>query len=389
MWLVIGLLLLAVLVAPVSKAGLVPWRSRAQVGVGGPIGGVLRRLPDRPGSSRETESWVADLADLCAICLDAGMPLADAVATAVDAVAEVPAGAAALLRGAVANHVGEQGGSLGSAAEETGGGKDADDLRVVLACWELSAGHGVPVAAATRAAARAVRVRGAARRDAATLAAGPRASMLLLTALPLAGPLAAVLLGISPGELYSSALPALSGVVGVALAALGWLWSRRILRAGLREKQVPLARGGSAPVSDVAVAVALLGLTVRSGRGLVGSLEAVASIRSLTAGADLATVGAALRWGADEAEAWAHVDPCWAAVAQVWGVAQRVGAAPADLLLAAAERVSSAEGARVARSVQRSGVWLVLPLGVCFLPAFILTTIVPVVLLVGQQLLLP
>ena len=56
------------------------------------------------------------------------------------------------------------------------------------------------------------------------------------------------------------------------------------------------------------------------------------------------------------------------------------GAAPAGLLTAAAGRMRAEESRRVEAAVHRAGVLLVLPLGRCFLPGFVATTVAPVVL---------
>jgi len=50
------------------------------------------------------------------------------------------------------------------------------------------------------------------------------------------------------------------------------------------------------------------------------------------------------------------------------------------VLLAAAERMRRAESARVEAGLQRARGLLVLPLGACFLPGFVGTTVVPVVM---------
>jgi len=52
----------------------------------------------------------------------------------------------------------------------------------------------------------------------------------------------------------------------------------------------------------------------------------------------------------------------------------------AGLLTAAAGRMRAEESRRVEASVHRAGVLLVLPLGACFLPGFVATTVAPVVL---------
>ena len=72
--------------------------------------------------------------------------------------------------------------------------------------------------------------------------------------------------------------------------------------------------------------------------------------------------------------------PGWRAAAVAWHAAHTAGAAPGGLLGAAATRMREEESRRVEAEVQRAGVLLVLPLGVCFLPGFVATTVAPVVL---------
>ena len=58
--------------------------------------------------------------------------------------------------------------------------------------------------------------------------------------LPVAGPLFAVLIGADLRELYASSLAALASVVtGLALTAVGWLWSRDIVERASRPRAYP------------------------------------------------------------------------------------------------------------------------------------------------------
>jgi pilus assembly protein TadC len=108
-------------------------------------------------------------------------------------------------------------------------------------------------------------------------------------------------------------------------------------------------------------------------------------------GERLARTARSLKLGAEPAEAWAHL-------ADVDGAAR---------LVVAAVRSSSSGGAlagalgrlsddlRAARSVaaearaQRANVLIVLPLGLCFLPAFLLAGLVPVVISLLSGVLTP
>jgi pilus assembly protein TadC len=136
----------------------------------------------------------------------------------------------------------------------------------------------------------------------------------------------------------------------------------------------------AATVDEAATALSLVAAALRSGVGSVEALEAVAAVDHGPAGRELAVVAVAHRWGRPTDEAWANVGAGWGAAAVAWHAAHSAGAAPAGLLGAAAARMRAEESRRVEAAVQRAGVLLVLPLGVCFLPGFVATTVAPVVL---------
>ncbi|MEO6020564.1 MAG: type II secretion system F family protein [Knoellia sp.] len=137
---------------------------------------------------------------------------------------------------------------------------------------------------------------------------------------------------------------------------------------------------GRATVDEAADALVLCALVLRAGLGPVEALEAVARHVPGTVAHQLRVVASAHRWGQDAATSWAHVGEAWRPAALAWQAAERSGAAPAGVVLAAAERMRREESSRVEAAVQRAGVLLVLPLGACFLPGFVGTTVVPVVL---------
>ena len=140
-------------------------------------------------------------------------------------------------------------------------------------------------------------------------------------------------------------------------------------------------------VEEVASAMVLLAVAVQSGCGVVEAIENVASVGGDAAARQLGVVAAALRWGVDDAQAWAVVDPVWARTELALRLAARSGIAPSSLLLDGAADLRSAHLAEVDVRAARVGVRLVLPLGIAFLPAFILTTVVPVVLALTRQVL--
>jgi pilus assembly protein TadC len=141
------------------------------------------------------------------------------------------------------------------------------------------------------------------------------------------------------------------------------------------------------PIAEVAGVIDLLALTLRGGVGLVEAMEAVASRVGGPLGLHLQTVAAAGRWGVEDATAWASIPPAWQPAARALRMAAAAGVPPADALVRAAQEVRRGEEQRLEVATATLGIRVVLPLGLLFLPAFILTTVVPIVLALAQQVL--
>jgi pilus assembly protein TadC len=148
-------------------------------------------------------------------------------------------------------------------------------------------------------------------------------------------------------------------------------------------------RGGprAVPVVEVANATDLLALALRGGVGLLEAVEAVGARLEDPLGAHLLTVAAAQRWGVESAEAWASVPSAWQPAARALQMAATAGIAPADVLEQASQEMRRAEEQRLEVATARLGVRVVLPLGLLFLPAFVLTTVVPIVMALAAQVL--
>jgi tight adherence protein B len=109
------------------------------------------------------------------------------------------------------------------------GARTAADLTVLARAWRVSEATGAAASHTTAAAAASVRARQEADRRVGAALAGPRASMRLLTLLPLAGPLVALLLGIDPGSLYGSVAARWAAATGLVLTAAGWRWTTALV----------------------------------------------------------------------------------------------------------------------------------------------------------------
>ncbi|MGN8244847.1 type II secretion system F family protein [Cellulomonas soli] len=206
------------------------------------------------------------------------------------------------------------------------------------------------------------------------------------------------------------------GALAVLLTVLGatgtapWWWSRRsrlsvqaVTRCAARAAvtggdRTDVARAGprarfvrsAGPDEDVEVGPALLlelvDAALGTGAALPRALEAVAAALPGTQGEDLRRVASALALGASWPTAWTHA-PDLRDVEQALAVSWSTGAAAGPTLRAAADRLRRDARSEAREAAARLGVHLVLPLGLCFLPAFMLLGLVPVVLSLAGGLL--
>ncbi|TDE89252.1 secretion system protein [Occultella glacieicola] len=143
------------------------------------------------------------------------------------------------------------------------------------------------------------------------------------------------------------------------------------------------------PVVDPAVVLDLLDATLAAGVSIPAALDALGQALPATQGEPLRRVAGALRLGADWDQAWQGTDDSWAAVSRALAPAWCDGVAPGAGLRQAAEGIRARRGASAREAAARLGVQLVLPLGLCLLPAFVLLGLVPVLLSTGVDLLGP
>lgn len=138
---------------------------------------------------------------------------------------------------------------------------------------------------------------------------------------------------------------------------------------------------------DVAVVLDLLEVACAAGASVPGALAAVGRATGGARGRLLERAGAALVLGATWEEAWSGADRGPEAALTPVAVALRPswddGASPAGALRAAAQVLRRERRGQALEAAGRLGVRLVLPLGLCHLPAFVLTGLVPVLISVG------
>lgn len=102
-------------------------------------------------------------------------------------------------------------------------------LRSVARAWRVATLTGAPLAGAIRVSAHASRERRRLERAVQVATAGARATVTVLTLLPLAGIGLAAVLGVSPADLYSHPVALTGAGAGIVLIAVGQAWSRRMV----------------------------------------------------------------------------------------------------------------------------------------------------------------
>lgn len=152
---------------------------------------------------------------------------------------------------------------------------------------------------------------------------------------------------------------------------------RRMEPASVRDRRVREA-------VDLPLAADLLAAALRAGAPVDRAVTAVAAALGGPLGERLNRVGRTLRLGGEPVEAWAYLQPV-SGGARFSAAAVRSsasGAALANALNRLADDLRADRATRAEAAARRAGVLIVLPLGLCFLPAFILAGLVPVIVAV-------
>jgi tight adherence protein B len=218
---------------------------------------------------------------------------------------------------------------------------------VLAAAWGVAEESGAPLAASLRDLAAGLRDEAQLRREVRAALAGPAASARLVTTLPLLAVAFGATLGFDTvAVLFANPLGLACLVVGTAL-----LWAGRRWNAALAARA---SRGRG----DAGLELELLAVAMASG----------ASIDRARAVVHRAMAEHGLRPG-DGRSADAMLD-----------LAARAGAPVAELLRAEAFRLRRAARAAGAERAAALGVRLMVPLGLCVLPSFVLLGVAPLMI---------
>jgi tight adherence protein B len=240
--------------------------------------------------------------------------------------------------------------ALGAAAGGAADGATARSWCALAAGLEVADRTGAPLARSLGRLADSLVDVARVRRDAGTALAGPVATSRTVLLMPGAGLLLAAGLGFDPLRILLTTVPGMAClVVGSSLVVVGWRWNRSlVIRATPREPAPGL----------------VLDLVATAMSGGASVPRAVAVVRraweraGLGAGGDLDAVGT------------------------VVDAAARSGAPVAVLLRSEAERIRRDSATGAERAAARLAARLMLPLGVCILPAFLAVGVVPMLLAV-------
>ncbi|WP_285634836.1 type II secretion system F family protein [Actinoallomurus iriomotensis] len=144
-------------------------------------------------------------------------------------------------------------------------------------------------------------------------------------------------------------------------------------------------------ISELPLAIDLLAACLRGGGAWHASVEAVAEAVGGPLGEALAGVAARVRLGADPAREWLNLanDPTLAPLGRAAARAATGGAPVATTLARLARDQRRTARAAASARARTAGIRAVAPLGLCFLPAFILLGIVPAIAGMAGNVLLP
>ncbi|MET7332660.1 type II secretion system F family protein [Nonomuraea sp. NPDC005650] len=143
--------------------------------------------------------------------------------------------------------------------------------------------------------------------------------------------------------------------------------------------------------ADLPFAADLMTACLLAGRPVSDATEIAANAIGGPLGQRLKWVSTQLRLGADPDPTWATLakDPTMAQLARAMSRAAQSGAPVADVLTRLADDAREAARANSVASARSVGVKAVAPLGLCFLPAFVLLGIIPVIAGLASTIILP
>jgi pilus assembly protein TadC len=195
----------------------------------------------------------------------------------------------------------------------------------------------------------------------------------------------AVALGLLAATVVATAVGGWPGVLAglvFGFATHRWVRRRPSRAAAAQVRQVS---------AGLPFAADLLAAALRAGAAPEIAARCVGEALGGPLGERLATAARALRLGAPPAEAWAYLGAVEGAhrLVQAATRSQHSGSAFAGSLQRIADDLRADLLIKAEAAARRAGVLIVLPLGLCFLPAFVLAGLVPVIVAILGDVLSP
>ena len=252
------------------------------------------------------------------------------------------------------------------------------DLQLSL---RMSESAGAPLATSLERAAEHAEERIDALLGRQSALAAPRATGRILSWLPLLGLGLGVLMGSDPvGVLTGSVLGALTGLLGLGLAFAGRRWTAALVHRAEVESAASngAEQTSNMPPVDTALVLELLAAQLRTG---LAPLAALGTLAEALNSRPLHTVCQRLQMGSGWGSAWSgSVAGTFGELRDALAPAYTGGAPSTALLLSLADAHRLNERRAAERAAGKLSVALVVPLGLCSLPAFICLGIVPILI---------
>lgn len=252
------------------------------------------------------------------------------------------------------------------------------DLQLSL---RMSESAGAPLATSLERAAEHAEERIDALLGRQSALAAPRATGRILSWLPLLGLGLGVLMGSDPvGVLTGSVLGALTGLLGLGLAFAGRRWTAALVHRAEVESAASngAEQTSNMPPVDTALVLELLAAQLRAGLAPLAALGTLAEALNSRA---LHTVCQRLQMGSNWGSAWSgSAAGIFGELRDALAPAYTGGAPSTALLLSLADAHRLSERRAAERAAGKLSVALVVPLGLCSLPAFICLGIVPILI---------
>ena len=252
------------------------------------------------------------------------------------------------------------------------------DLQLSL---RMSESAGAPLATSLERAAEHAEERIDALLGRQSALAAPRATGRILSWLPLLGLGLGVLMGSDPvGVLTGSVLGALTGLLGLGLAFAGRRWTAALVHRAEVESAASngAEQTSNMPPVDTALVLELLAAQLRAGLAPLAALGTLAEALNSRA---LHTVCQRLQMGSNWGSAWSgSAAGTFGELRDALAPAYTGGAPSTALLLSLADAHRLSERRAAERAAGKLSVALVVPLGLCSLPAFICLGIVPIII---------